>query len=322
MQTICEMNLTWPSVPIPWALGNPELLHLAKRTYCDCEIGASPYPVRQVETTNIQSLGIIAGSRELPLLIAREARRLGIPRIVAVAFHNETSPEIEKVADEVEWLRVGQLSRLIKAFCRRDVAHCVMAGQIAPKNLFDFRPDLKTAAMLFRLKERNAHTIFGAIGDELAKGGVTLIDALPWLGQAMPGKGFHIGPKLTRQQQDDIAFGCRMAKEVSRLEIGQSIVVKEGTVLAVEGFEGTDACLRRGGELAGPKGGAVAVKVASKNHDMRFDIPCIGRRSLESCAASAIAVLAVESSKTILLEREEVESLSQAHGITLTTVTP
>ena len=102
MQTICEMNLTWPSVPIPWALGNPELLRLAKRTYCDCEIRASPYPVRQVETTNIQSLGIIAGSRELPLLIAREARRLGMPRIVSVAFHNETSPEIEEVADEVE----------------------------------------------------------------------------------------------------------------------------------------------------------------------------------------------------------------------------
>ena len=255
-------------------------------------------------------------------MIAREARRLGMPRIVAVAFHNETSPEIEEVADEVEWLRVGQLSKLIKAFSNRDVSHCVMAGQIAPKNLFDFRPDLKTAAMLFRLKERNAHTIFGAIGDELAKGGVTLIDALPWLGQAMPGEGFHLGPKLTKQQLEDVAFGARLAKEISRLEIGQSVVVREGTVLAVEGFEGTDACLKRGGELAGPKGGAIAVKVARENHDMRFDIPCIGRRTLESCAASAIAVLAVETSKTILLEREEVESQCQAHGIAVTAVTP
>jgi DUF1009 family protein len=275
-----------------------------------------------VDSKNIQALGIIAGSRELPLMIAREARRLGMPRIVAVAFHNETSPEIEEVADEVEWLRVGQLSKLIKAFSNRDVSHCVMAGQIAPKNLFDFRPDLKTAAMLFRLKERNAHTIFGAIGDELAKGGVTLIDALPWLGQAMPGEGFHLGPKLTKQQLEDVAFGARLAKEISRLEIGQSVVVREGTVLAVEGFEGTDACLKRGGELAGPKGGAIAVKVARENHDMRFDIPCIGRRTLESCAASAIAVLAVETSKTILLEREEVESQCQAHGIAVTTVTP
>ena len=278
--------------------------------------------MRPVDTSSIQSLGIIAGSHGLPLLIAREARRLGMSKIVAVAFQGETSPEIEEVADEVVWLRVGQLAKLIKAFSSRDVRHCVMAGQIAPKNLFEFRPDLKTAAMLFRLKERNAHTIFGAIGDELAKGGVELVEAIPWLGQVMPGPGFRLGPGLTQQQQEDVALGQRLAKEVSQLEIGQTVVVKEGTVLAVEGFEGTDACLRRGGELAGAKGGAVAVKVAKENHDMRFDIPCIGRQTLESCAASKIAVLAVESSKTILLEHEEVESLSQANGITVTTVVP
>ena len=282
----------------------------------------SQYPLCPVDYTNIQSLGIIAGSRELPLLIAREARRLGMPRIVAVAFRDETLPEIESVADEVEWLQVGQLSKLIKAFSHRNVRYCVMAGQIAPKNLFEFRPDLKTLAILFRLKERNAHTIFGAIGDELAKSGVELIEAIPWLGQAIPGPDFHLGPKLTAQQSEDIALGQRLAKEVSRLEIGQTVVIKEGTVLAAEGFEGTDACLSRGGELAGTKGGAVAIKVAKENHDMRFDIPCIGRQTLECCAASKIAVLAIESSKTILLEREEVESLSQAHGISVITVAP
>ena len=275
-----------------------------------------------MDLTSIQSLGIIAGSRELPLLIAREARRLGMSKIVAVAFQGETSPEIEEVADEVVWLRVGQLAKLIKAFSSRDVRHCVMAGQIAPKNLFEFRPDLKTAAMLFRLKERNAHTIFGAIGDELAKGGVELVEAIPWLDEIMPAPGVRLGPELTQQQQEDVALGQRLAKEVSQLEIGQTVLVKEGTVLAVEGFEGTDACLRRGGELARAKGGAVAVKVAKENHDMRFDIPCIGRQTLESCAASKIAGLAVESSKTILLEHEEVESLSQANGITVTTVVP
>ena len=138
----------------------------------------------------------------------------------------------------------------------------------------------------------------------------------------MPGPDFHLGPKLTKQQRKDTSLGYRLAKEISRLEVGQTVIVKEGTVLAVEGFEGTDACLRRSGELAGDKGGGVAVKVAKENHDMRFDIPCIGRQTLESCAASKIAVLAVESSKTILLEREEVGSLSQANGITVTTVAP
>ncbi len=269
---------------------------------------------------NIHSLGIIAGSRELPLIIAKEARRLGLTKIIAVAFHNETSPEIEALVDDVEWIRVGQLSRLIKIFSKRNISHCVMAGQIAPKNLFNFLPDLKTASILCRLKERNADTIFGAIGDELAKEGITLINALPWLGEAILDKDFHIGPELSKQQQQDIGFGFHIAKEVARLKIGQSVVVKEGTVLSVEGFEGTDECLVRGGALAGPKGGAVAVKVARENHDMRFDIPCIGRHTLESCARSSIAVLAVETSKTILLEREEVQSLSKAHRIAVTTI--
>lgn len=195
-----------------------------------------------------------------------------------------------------------------------------MAGQIAPKNLFNLIPDIKAASMLLRLKERNAHTIFGAIGDELSKVNITLIDALPWLGKIILKKDFHIGPKLSKQQQEDITFGFSLAKEVSRLQIGQSVVVKEGTVLSVEGFEGTDECLLRGGALAGPKGGAVGVKVARDDHDMRFDIPCIGRRTLESCARSKIAVLAVETSKTILLEREEVQSLSNTYGIALTTI--
>ena len=269
---------------------------------------------------NINSLGIIAGSRELPLTIAKEARRQGIPKIIAVAFQNETSTEIETIVDEVEWIRVGQLSRLIKAFKKNNIHHCVMAGQIAPKNLFNFLPDLKTASMLYRLKERNAQTIFGAVGDELAKAGITLISALPWLGESILDKHFHIGPKLSKQQLEDVSLGFHLAKEVARLQIGQSVVVKEGTVLSVEGFEGTDECLIRGGDLAGPKGGAIAVKVARDNHDMRFDIPCIGRRTLESCARSAIAVLAVETSKTILLEREEVQSLCKTHRIAVTTI--
>ena len=269
---------------------------------------------------NINSLGIIAGSRELPLTIAREARRQGIPKIIAVAFQNETSTEIETIVDEVEWIRVGQLSRLIKAFKKNNIHHCVMAGQIAPKNLFNFLPDLKTASMLYRLKERNAQTIFGAVGDELAKAGITLINALPWLGESILDQDFHIGPKLSKQQAEDVSLGFHLAKEVARLQIGQSVVVKEGTVLSVEGFEGTDECLIRGGYLAGPKGGAIAVKVARDNHDMRFDIPCIGRRTLESCARSAIAVLAVETSKTILLEREEVQSLCNTHRIAVTTI--
>ena len=167
-----------------------------------------------------------------------------------------------------------------------------MVGQIAPKNLFDLRPDLRAMGMLFRLKEKNAHTIFGAIADELKKDGVELIDATPWLTPLMPGRDFHLGPKLSAEQKADVEFGFKIAKEISRLEIGQTVVVKNGAVLAVEGFEGTDKCLARGGELAGKDGGAVAVKVAKEKHDLRFDIPCLGAKTIETCAAAGISVLA------------------------------
>jgi hypothetical protein len=197
-----------------------------------------------------------------------------------------------------------------------------MLGQIAPRNLFDLRPDLRAMGLLLRLKEKNAHTIFGAIADELKKDGVELIEATPWLGPLMPGAGFLMGPKLARDQRGDIAFGHRIAVEVSRLEIGQTVVVKNGTVLAVEGFEGTDRCLARGGELAGPKGGAIAVKVAKPGHDMRFDIPCIGRSTIETSAKSGVAVVAVEPGRTLLLERDAVERLCQQHRITITTIEP
>ena len=267
-----------------------------------------------------EALGIIAGNRSLPILFAQQARSMGVKRLIAVAFEGETDPSLAKFVDDIVWLRVGQLSKMISAFTRRGVKQCVMAGQIAPKNLFDVRPDLRAMAMLLKLKEKNAQTIFGAIADELKKDGVELIEATPWLQRLMPGAGFHLGPRLTNEQREDVTFGYRIAKEVSRLEIGQTVVVKDGTVLAVEGFEGTDKCLARGGELAGKRGGAVAVKVAKENHDMRFDIPSIGAKTLETCAAAGISVLALEAGKTLLLEADEVKQLASKQQIALMTV--
>jgi hypothetical protein len=192
-----------------------------------------------------------------------------------------------------------------------------MAGQIAPKNLYDLRPDLRTMALLFRLKEKNAHTIFGAIAEELKKDGVELIEGTPWLKPLMPDKSYRTGPRLSREQEADAAFGYRMAKEISKLEIGQTVVVKNGTVLAVEGFEGTDRCLARGGELAGKHGGAVAAKVAKEHHDMRFDIPCLGAQTVETCAKSGIAVLVFEAGKTLLLDKAEVEKEAGGKRVTV-----
>jgi UDP-2,3-diacylglucosamine hydrolase len=271
--------------------------------------------------TQLDTLGIIAGNRSLPLVLARQARSMGVKRLVTVAFEGETDAKLTELVDEIVWLKVGQLSKMINAFTSRRVTKCVMVGQISPKNLFDVRPDLRAVALLFKLKEKNAHSIFGAIAGELKKDGVELIEATPWLKPLMPSAGFNLGPKLSPEQEADLAFGYRIAKEISRLEIGQLVVVKNGTVLAAEGFEGTDKCLLRGGELAGKNGGAVAVKVAKESHDLRFDIPCIGPQTIETCAAARISVLALESGRTLLLEPDLCGQLARKHKIALTTAT-
>jgi DUF1009 family protein len=274
----------------------------------------SPAPLKQI--------GLIAGSRSLPLLFAREARALGVGKIVAVAFENETDPALASLVDEIVWLKVGQLARMIEAFTNREIRQCVMLGQIAPNNLFNLRPDLRAVKLLFRLKEKNAHTIFGAIADELEQDGVELIESLPWLHRHMPGAGFTLGPALAKESESDVAFGLRMAKEISRLEIGQTVVVKDGVVLAVEGFEGTDACLTRGGSLAGKKGGAVAAKVAKENHDLRFDIPCFGPTTVETCARAGIGVFAFEAGKTLVLDRDQVDSTARRLKVSVISASP
>lgn len=270
--------------------------------------------------STFEELGIIAGNRSLPLVFARQARALGVHKLVAVAFEGETDPALAPLVDEIVWLKVGQLSKLLAAFRSRGIKRCIMAGQIAPKQLYEVRPDLRALTVLLRLKEKNAHTIFGALADELEKEGVELIEATPWLQSLMPAAGFHVGPKLSAEQREDVDFGWRMAKQISRLEIGQTVVVKQGTVLAVEAFEGTDRCLARGGELAGKSGGAVAVKLARENHDLRFDIPCLGPQTVETCAAARIAVLAFEAGKSLLLEQDACARLAKKNSIALMTV--
>ena len=170
--------------------------------------------------------------------------------------------------------------------------------------------------------EREPQRVYTPVpaNDELATEGITLIEATPWLQPAMPAKPFRLGPAPVEAVLADVEFGHRIAKETSALEIGQTVVVKNGTVLAVEGFEGTDACLARGGELAGNEGGAVAVKVAKPTHDLRFDIPCLGARTLETCAAASVTALAFEAERTLLLDQDETAALAKRHHITVMAV--
>lgn len=251
-----------------------------------------------------EKLGIIAGRGAYPRLLAEGARKQGVRQIVAVAFRGETDPGIEKAADQVVWLHVGQLEAMLTAFRQHGISQAVMAGQIAPSNLFHVRLDVHALAILARLKNRNAKTIFGAIGDELKAIGVELLPAYRFMEDTMPAPGLLSRRAPTDRERLDIALGLQAAKATSALEIGQTVVVKEGVILAVEAFEGTDATLLRAGKIGGA--GAVVVKVARQGHDMRYDIPVIGLRTMDVLKKIKAAVLAVEARRTILLEKEKV----------------
>jgi DUF1009 family protein len=263
----------------------------------------------------VNSLGLIAGNGTYPLLLARAARAAGVERIVAVAFHDETDPALADLVDEVAWLRVGQLGKMIAFFKERSVPQAIMAGQIAPGNLFNLRPDIKALLLLGRLKRRNAESIFGAIGEELAAAGVTLLPATTFMDRYLAPSGHIAGPRLNVRLQSDVTFGFQIAREISRLDIGQTAVVKNGTVLAVEGFEGTSAAIRRGGELG--KKNAVVVKVSKPNQDLRFDVPVIGPATLEVAREARIAVIAVEAGKTLLLDQDAIRTLADQHRISI-----
>jgi len=258
---------------------------------------------------------MIAGNGIYPETFAQAARKAGVGNIVVAAFNNETEPYIKDLVDAVEWFRVGQLGKMIKFFKAQNVEKAVMVGQIAPKNLFDLRPDLRTLKMLGRVKERNAESLFGAIGEELAKDGIELISATTYLDDLLPELGHVCGPKLSDRQEEDAAYGFRIAKETSRLDIGQTVVVKKGTVLAVEAFEGTNEAIKRGGNLG--KGESMMVKVSKPNQDFRFDVPVVGPATIETAAAAGVSAIIVEAGCTLLLGKDDIVRLCEEHGVTI-----
>lgn len=264
-----------------------------------------------MDTTN--ALGIIAGSGVYPKLLAQAARQAGIQAIVAAAFEGETDPVLADLVDHIEWMRVGQLSRLLRAFQEAKVSQAIMAGQIAPKNLFDLRPDWKALLMLARLTRRNAESIFSAIADQLQNAGITLLPATTFLENFLAPAGLIAGKQPRRRQVADIDFGFAIAREISRLDIGQTVIVKNGTVLAVEAFEGTNEALKRGGALG--RGGAIMVKVAKPNQDMRFDVPVIGVETIRIAAEAGINFLAIEAGKTLLLEKDRILAEADRLGV-------
>lgn len=263
-------------------------------------------------------LGVIAGNGVYPSTMINAARK-HVPgiKIVVAAFVGETRPEVEELADAIAWFRVGQIKKPLDFIHGHGATEAVMVGQIAPDNLFTLRPDFHALLLLGSLKQRNAESIFTKIAEYAQeKRGVTILPATTYMDDYLPPNGHICGPKLKKRQLSDAEYGLEIAKEISRLDIGQTVLVRHGTVLAVEGFEGTNACIKRGGEL-GKRKDVILVKVSKPKQDIRFDVPCVGPFTIETCLEAGVKTIIIDAKKTILLEPILVAQLCDKHGVTL-----
>lgn len=266
---------------------------------------------------HIESLGIVAGKGIYPrLMIAAVRRALPSARIILVTFQGETRPELSQLVDEAGVFRVGQVSKPCIFLRNRGVKHVIMAGQITPQRLHQLRPDFRLLWGLRKLKERNAETLFTLVITIMKHFGLEALPATSFMEDCIPAVGHLSGPKPSRQQMSDARYGLSVAKEISQLNIGQGIIVRRGTILAVEAFEGTNKCIRRGGLLGEGKDVSL-VKVSKPNHDMRFDVPIIGPDTVKNCASVSISQIVIEAGKTIIVEKSEVLEMCKSNKITL-----
>jgi DUF1009 family protein len=263
----------------------------------------------------VKKLGLIAGNGKFPLIVAGAAKRQGYA-VVAVAHRGESDQEIEKIADQTTWIYVGQLGRIIATFQRAGVSEAIMAGGIRKVKLFgNFRPDLRGARFLAKLKSREDDALLRGIADELAAEGIRILQSTFYLSEIVAGEGVLTKRSPRQNEWADVKLGFRTAKEIGRLGIGQTVVVKNRVVIAVEAVEGTDAAIERAGALV--PSGCVVVKVSKPQQDLRFDVPAVGADTIDQLHKARGTVLAVEAGKTILLERENLLHRADACGISV-----
>jgi DUF1009 family protein len=261
----------------------------------------------------MRKLGLIAGNGKFPLIFAAQAKREGVS-LVTVAHRQETPAEIEQIAGGVTWVYVGELGKIIRTLQKAGVKEAVMAGGIKKVKLFsNFRPDLRGAAFLARIKSREDDRLLRGVADELEKDGIRVVESTIFLSEIIPAEGVLTSRSPSPAQWEDIRLGFETAKEIGRLGIGQCVVVKRRVILAVEAAEGTDAAIRRGGELG--RGDIVVVKTSKPQQDLRFDVPAVGPDTIRIIREWKGAVLAVEAGKTILLEKDELLREADRAGI-------
>lgn len=262
--------------------------------------------------------GLIAGNGSFPFLVVEGARRQGASLCV-VAIREETDKRIEETAEKVIWVGIGQLGKMIKFFKSEGVEKVIMAGQVKHVQIFSGAfPDLRMAKMLWNLPKRNTDSLIGGIADELAKEGIELIDSTYFIHDRLAPEGILSKRAPDKNEQENIEYGLIIANEIARLDLGQTIVVRAKACVAVEAMEGTDATIKRAGELA--RGKLTVVKVAKPNQDMRFDVPVVGVPTVKTMIEAGATCLCLNAGKTLIFDREEMLKLANDKKISVVAV--
>jgi DUF1009 family protein len=268
-------------------------------------------------------IGLLAGGGRFPITFAAKARSLGLP-VVCVGIRDSAAPELAGMVDRFYWAGLSRLGRMIRCFRREGVSQAVMAGKVQKTTMhiawrwLHYVPDWRTIRFFWsrRGKDNRDDSLLLGIIDEFAADGITFASALDLCPELLVREGILTKRQPSGDEEADIAFGWELAKEMGRLDVGQSVAVRERTVLAVEAIEGTDRAILRAGELC-PKGRFVVVKVAKPQQDMRFDVPTVGTTTIESLRKAGASVLAIEAGKTILLDADETVALADRYGISI-----
>lgn len=257
--------------------------------------------------------GLIAGNGQFPFLVAEGARKAGTS-LAVVAIKEETDPNIDTVADNVTWVGIGQLGKMISFFKSHSVTHVIMAGQVKHVQIFSSAlPDLRMVKMLWNLPRRNTDALIGGVANELAKEGIELVDSTYFIKDMLAPNGVLTKRKPSDTESENIEYGLHIADEIARLDLGQTIVVRAKACVAIEAMEGTDATIKRAGELANGK--LTVVKVAKPDQDMRFDVPVVGVPTIKTMIAAGATCLSITAHKTLVFNRDEMLSLANANKV-------
>jgi DUF1009 family protein len=264
----------------------------------------------------MKKLGLISGMGELPKAIAAEARVLGYT-VFAIALDPLADRSLSSYVDEITWVNIGKFGKIIDTLTKHNLKEVIMVGKV-PKSLLyksKITPDLRAIKLLFSLKDRSDESILQAIAQELEKEGFTLLNIASLSSSLLTPEGILTDDSPTEDEWKDIAFGWKIAKEIGRLDIGQTVVVKNQAVMAIEAIEGTDEAIKRGGRLAGK--GAAVIKVSKPNQDMRFDVPVVGLNTIRSMTEVGARTLAVEAKKSIILDKDKMIEESKKAAISV-----